>query len=581
MCILTAIDLRLDQIAVNEVTLTSQDFKVESVMGQPASQIAAPAKSNGHAASDGKPTLTIAGLDGFQPPAQAASTVRGCSRLQQEGKLIWKIEAGAAPNYRRVGKKLAVSGDMYRNKDGHALLQVLPQGKTRLICKGSQLAPVIVDRIRMVVTKGGKIVSELPTAAHLNAMLRSEAFLSQFRSVDEVTTHPLYLDDFSLAQPGYNDGGPGRRILYLGREPTIADSTATIEQFLGVMPFGSNADRTNTIAAALTVLLRRAWIGQKPVILVTSTKSHSGKGTITELVRGSVPKADVLYEAIDWPMQSQFQRQVQANPEIGVVVFDNVRCDSSGRSHFIRSAFIESFVTNAEVTLASPSAGEPVHLENRYVVTINTNDGKLSPDLMNRALPIHLAPRGNVHEQETPIGNPKLDFLPTHQDQIEAELRGMIEQWKDKGRPLDIHAKHSMTPWARNIGGILEVNGFKDFLGNCKTRKNADDPIQEALAILGMAKPGKELRPSEWAKVVVTEGLVKTLLPPNERDKDKSRTRAIGVVLKRHLDVTFLGQTDTKRYQFRLEGGNRRWKKGKKPSRPLCVHGPQGRTLAR
>jgi hypothetical protein len=302
------------------------------------------------------------------------------------------------------------------------------------------------------------------------------------------------------------------------------------------------------------------------VVLVTATKSHAGKGTITEFFRGGAPKADVLYESIDWPMQSQFQRQVlQTNPDIGVVIFDNVRCDSSGRSHFIRSAFIESFVTNAEVTLSSPSAGDVICLENRYVVTINTNDGKLSPDLMNRSLPIHLAPKGSIHERETPIGNPKLDFLPQHRDRIEAELRGMIERWKAAGRPLDDQVKHSMTPWARTIGGILKVNGFENFLANSGTRKTVDDPVQESLAILGVTKPGKKLRPAEWAKIIVDQGLVKTLLPPNERDTEKSRARATGVLLSKHLDEMFRGRTDTKFYHLRLRGGCRRWTPGKNP----------------
>ena len=44
----------------------------------------------------------------------------------------------------------------------------------------------------------------------------------------------------------------------------------------------------------------------------------------------------------------------------------------------IRSAFIESFVTNHEVTLASPSAGEPLRFVNRFVVVVNTNDGLLT-----------------------------------------------------------------------------------------------------------------------------------------------------------------------------------------------------------
>ena len=378
----------------------------------------------------------------------------GCNGSQQEEKsedkqedkpkrFIWHVEKGAPKNYRKLGELLAACGDLYRHHShGHALVQVLPDGKTRLITKGSQLAPVIVDRIKMLVMKDDKVLSELPAAVHLNAMLRSEAFLRQFLPVDEVTTQPLYLDNLSLARPGYNDGDPGRRIIYVGSEPEIADSTETMERFLDVMAFASDADRTNTVGAALTVLLRRHWSGQKPIIIVTATKSHSGKGTVIEFFRGSVPKADVLYESIDWPMQSQFQRQVQGNPDIGVVIFDNVRCDSSGRAHFIRSAFIESFVTNAEVTLASPGAGEPLHLENRYVLAIDTNDGKLSPDLMNRGLLIYLAPKGNVHEQETLIGNPKLDFLPKHRSRIEAELRGMIERWKAAGCPLDNHVKH-------------------------------------------------------------------------------------------------------------------------------------------
>ncbi len=107
------------------------------------------------------------------------------------------------------------------------------------------------------------------------------------------------------------------------------------------------------------------------------------------------------------------------------------------------------------------------------------------------------------------------------------------------------------------------VSGFKNFLANSGTRKTTDDPVQEALAILGVAKPGKALRPAEWAKTIVDQGLVKTLLPPNERDTVISRARAAGRLLKKHLNETFRGSTDTKLYHLRLEGGCRRWVKGK------------------
>lgn len=482
-------------------------------------------------------------------------------------KFVWRVELGARKNYSRLGEQLARCDDLFRDgSDGLGLLHVSAGGKTRSIKKSSELAPLIADRIGMVVTKEGKVASEMPQASHLNAMLRSEVFLSNFRPVDEVVRTPYYFEDFSLVRPGYHDGGPGRRVLYAGPEPEVGDGLEAVNAFLDVMEFATPADRTNAVAAALTVMLRRHFLGEKPLVQITATKSHAGKGTVTEFVRGSVTKADILYESIDWPMQAQFQRQVRLDPDLGVIVLDNVRLDSAGgRGKFIRSAFVEGFVTNAEVVLASPGAGEAVALSNKFVVVLNTNDGSLSQDILNRALPIHLAPRGSIHERRSPIGNPKLEFLPRNRSRIEAELRGMIERWRLAGRPLDESARHSMTPWARTIGGILLHGGFADFLGNQQARKVADDPLRRAVGILGAAKPGEALRPRDWARIAVQQGLSKSLIPANERDTEKGRERSLGVLLKPLVGETFLVETETRRYRLRLLGGLRRWLPGKNP----------------
>jgi hypothetical protein len=164
-----------------------------------------------------------------------------------------------------------------------------------------------------------------------------------------------------------------------------------------------------------------------------------------------------------------------------------------------------------------------------------------------------------------PLGNPKLEFLPQNQERIAAELRGMIERWKSRGQPLDDTMKHPMTPWARTVGGILKANDFTDFLGNYETRKTLDDPIREALAILAGAAPGQELRPNEWANLAVQHGLAKTLFSSSERDTSNGRERSIGVVLSRYREETFEARTPTKQVIVRLEGGFRRWEKGKNP----------------
>jgi len=526
-----------------------------SVGSKPATKFADPSTENEDNPSAGPSTipLTVGGRNGL--------------RLPTASKHVWRVEAGAKRNFRRLGKRLARCDDLYRQKtDGLGLCQVLPLGKTRLINKGAELAPLIADRISMVVTKEGKVTGELPQATHLRAMLRSEVFLSSFRPVDEVVSTPYYLDDFTLVQPGYHDGGPGKRILYLGGVPEIDDSMATITEFLNVMEFASNADRTNAVAAALTTLLRHRWLGEKPLYLISATKSHAGKSTISDFVRGSVRKADILYESTDWPVLSQLQRQVKLDPDLGVVSFDNVRLDSAGgRGRFIRSGFVESFVTSPEVTLASPGAGEAITLPNRFIVLINTNNGDVSQDLLNRALPIHLAPRGSIYDRKSPIGNPKLEYLPENRHRIEAELRGMIERWRFSGCPLDKTVKHSMTPWARVMGGILRHSGFSDFLGNQQTRRVADDPMRRAIGILGAKRLDKALRPADWARVVVQEGLAKTLIHANERDTEKGRERAVGVLLKPLVGETFVVATDTMQLRLKLEGGLRRWVPGKNP----------------
>ncbi len=346
----------------------------------------------------------------------------------------------------------------------------------------------------------------------------------------------------------------------------MVGSLETINQFLDVMDFATNADRTNTVAAALTVLLRNHWPGEKPIVVITATRSHAGKGTIAEMIRGCTDKADIPYQNVDWPMQYQFQRQVRMNPDLSVVLFDNVRLDSAGgRGRFIRSAFIESFVMNPELILASPGAGDPIAMVNRFVALLNTNDGSLSEDLHNRSLPIHLSPRGSIHDRKSSIGNPKLEFLPQNRDRIEAELRGMIERWRLAGMPRDETANHPMTPWARTVGGTLMVNGFADFLGNRQRRRTADNPLHEALGILGASAVGSPLRPSEWAAKAVELGLARTLFLATERDTEKGRERAIGVTLSRYLEETFDVPTETQDLRLRLSGGSRRWTHGRNP----------------
>lgn len=470
----------------------------------------------------------------------------------------YKVEKGARHNSWMLGKLLAsIKTQLFRASEG-GLIEVLSGDRIRRIASAKDLATLLIDTLRIRVTKAGKLQGEMPSASILSSMLASERFLGHFRPVDEITTIPAYLPDFTITQPGYN-----ARTLHLGPPAVIADGLATINKFLAVMDWGTAADRTNAVAAALTVQLRHHFPGGKPLVLVTATKSHAGKGTVIEFIRGSVPKAEILYQDKDWPMRHELHRNLVETPEIGLINLDNVRLDSSGRGKMIRTGFLESLVTSPEVSLSAPGVKAGVRTANKFVVAINTNDGTLSPDLLNRALPIHLAPTGDVTMRESPIGNPKLEFLPAHRGQIEAELRGMIERWKKRKQPLDeAVAWHPMSVWAKTIGGILLVNGFQEFLVNYGTTRAVADPIREALGILAAVAPGKAQRPGEWAELAVQQGLASTLLKAGERETEAGRERAMGVLLSPYQDEFFERRTETHRMVFKPTKAARRWDKG-------------------
>ena len=508
--------------------------------------------------SDMLPSIPL--MNGLQSIAAPVDSEYPTPRsIEEKVPFYWNDDIPPVETYVEFGKRLAVSGDFYRAPEyGGGLIRTPSNthGTAKKITKGSELAPEIADRVRVAVIKKGKSAGGMPSSTHLNTMLGSEAFLQQFLPLDLITTAPVYLPGFNLTEPGYNDGGIGHRVFQIGPAAEIPPTLEVIKPFLKVMAFASESDRTNAVAAALTVMLRNFWPGAKPMVVVTSTKSHGGKDTVIEFATGQTEHASISYEVADWALQKNFAALVKQNPDIGVVTIENVRL--KGDQEF-SSAFLERFVTDAQPVLHSTGTGDAVRQPNNWVLAASTNFGQMSEDIMNRALPIHLNPVGDVAHRKSPIGNPRLEYLPAHRAKIAAELRGMIEQWKTAGQPLDESVKHPFSEWARTIGGILKVAGYEGFLGNSGDRKTKDDPLRSALGLLGVARENEWLRPQEWALVAAELGLVKRIIQTADRDTSAGRERGLGRVLTAHREETFEVETDDEIVSLRLEKARRRF----------------------
>jgi hypothetical protein len=341
--------------------------------------------------------------------------------------------------------------------------------------------------------------------------------------------------------------------------------------FLDAMSFATDADKTNAVALKLTVMLRNLWAGEKPVGVLNSTKSHGGKETVITFAAGSTRKVSIDYQRTDWAFRQGLIAGLKSCPDAGVVNIENARLERGEK--YIASATLERMLTDPEPALHSSKASHALKFRNHLVCTISTNEGTVSEDLLNRALPIHLNPIGNVAERQSPIGNPKLEYLPRNRERIEAELRGMIETWKEHGQPLDASVRHPFTDWAQTIGGILRANGFTDFLANYSLRKTADDPLRRDLGLLGATQPDEWLRVDTWARLAVNLGVVQTVIPANDRHSDSGRERGIGVVLSAHKHETFVVNTDDETVTLKLERARRRFE-GNEPTtryRFLCL----------
>src|SRR5262249_34273023 len=148
--------------------------------------------------------------------------------LVDEDELVWDEDDLAVNNYVTLGERLADAGDLYR-RPGYASGLLLASLQANIepdpIVTGNQLGAVIADRVRVRVVKNGNSRGTVIPAAHLNTMLHSEVFLQRFQPLDAVVSVPLCLPNFELTKRGFNDGGIGQRLLYIGPEPEIATGT--------------------------------------------------------------------------------------------------------------------------------------------------------------------------------------------------------------------------------------------------------------------------------------------------------------------------------------------------------------------
>ncbi len=455
--------------------------------------------------------------------------------IPELGAFIWDKDETPGSQTKALCTRLAATKAFYRTDMGQ-IFHVSPDGdKPRQIRCPVNFEGAIRSSFDVEVVKDGDVVGHSVSTTDLNVLLSTPALQKQIPAIDLIVETPTYDAQWNLTRPGYNSGEQGGRIYYVGKAVTPKRSLERIREFLGALPFKSEADRTNAVAYGLTVLLRHMWPGKKPFFAVTANRSHAGKDTVVDFGAGRTRHEEISWHCKDWATQNEAVA-VLSDSTVGVLSIGNIRSGTG----VIESAFIERIVTSPKAIMqSSKMRGPGFEREGDFVVCATANCGKFSPDLANRSVPIHLELIGSLEARKCPIGNPRHEYLPRYREEIEAEFCGMIEAWKALGRPLDDKVRHPMSEWAAVIGGILQANGFTSFLQNWSQQRNVNDTIRESLAIVADNAPHDQNLRVNWILTVAdTQGVLASLIEPAYRGSSKSKERRLGVILSNHAGDT-------------------------------------------
>lgn len=293
-------------------------------------------------------------------------------------------------------------------------------------------------------------------------VLREDGTVADTPGYDEVTGLLLDLDGVQLGIPAVPTAEQVRDAVDL-----------LLDEWLGDFPFATPADRANALAFVLTYPLREL-CGLVPLAVVSATSPGTGKSLFLSLVvrlfTRHAPEMDSLPSSDD-----ETRKQITALLEAAspFVVFDE--------SPEIRGKSLARLLTASTWSDRLLGATERVRLPNRAVMAATGNNVQVIGDLRRRTYPITLR-----YDDPDPENRPATSFRHADVARWTDENRGnllsavftLIRAWVVQGRPERTPSFGSFEGWEAVIGGVLQIAGVENFLGNLLDHRQSTDYIE-------------------------------------------------------------------------------------------------------
>ncbi|MDJ0454067.1 DUF3854 domain-containing protein [Gordonia amicalis] len=317
----------------------------------------------------------------------------------------------------------------------------------------------------------------------------------EFPPLAGISRSPIVRPDGTVVTANGYDGATGVLVdlsddvvgMAVPEHPTDGDIVAARELLLDLFAmdgadgydgwvFKTVADQTNAIAALLTGPVR-ASTGPSPLFVADGLEPGAGKG-------GLVETNMLLLTGDNAPMMpipdsnAEVDKRITADLLAGeqLIALDEVQDAESGRCK-LDSGALRAALTARTYRSRELGKSRSLSLPNCATWWALGNNVQIPADMARRVVPIQLdSDRPNLKDRKNFKYN--LDtHVPAHRREYLGALLTLICAWYDRGQPEAPHTFGfaSFTEWQRVVGGIVHLAGFKDFLGNVMTVREASD----------------------------------------------------------------------------------------------------------
>lgn len=442
---------------------------------------------------------------------------------QKEWKSLRHKQAATSKSYREVhidgniprreifeeiATVLRMDGRFYRY--GHELLRV-EEAKQDLI--GPESLPAKLNDLGIeFVTENRKTCElkyQLLPGNHSQALFHSDSLRSQLDEIILFANHPVYDRNWELSKPGYNRD---EKIFYQGLEIKPVRQARLVKEIIKDFLFRDEASRHNFVSILLSAILRNKYRGARPIGAFTGNKPQLGKtlaARLASIVAEGLPPQTITYTR----NQEELEKQIAAKARTRDVLFiDNAKSNLP-----IESAVLERSITDDPLSFRLLGKSESITRPNTLIFMISMNDAQFCQDITRRALPISFFLEEDKDPSSIKFSHLSLEeFVKNNRIQILQELCGMVENWKDLGRPI-CDKDFRFREWAREVGGILVVNGFTAFLDNLETAYSEYDKTSHEIGRMFDGSIGKAMTADDLCKICDRDNLFADMLQNTKR----------------------------------------------------------------